>query len=637
MTIYNNHSLAAPFKRVGSLALVVSALTACVADNGDNSSSAANSSSTPAISSSSIAVSSSSEQSSSIAPSSSSQAPASSSSAPVSSSSQASSVSYQVPANNFAVNGDVEDGLTNWGSRASETVEATNAEAYEGSYSLFVTDRTAFWNGATFNVGRLTAGNEYEVAAWVKLAAGEPDAIVKITGKRVDDANDDDHSEYSNVDEQVVTSDSWTLLRGTYTPTGETPFQYFIVEANAEGDELSSYYVDQFVVAGEVEDEPDPEPIPVGSGLKDLTSIPVGVAVSIADWNAEVLQRSFLDGPDTARRQQLVANEFSQISLENTMKMNYWDGSNYSNSYANRIMQWAAANNKEVHGHTLVWHPCYQLPSWANTQSGTQYMQSLGAHVRGVASQFAGAPGDAGKIVSWDVVNEVLQDSGDDGSYSDCRYESGGQVVGGVNYRRSAHFEGAGGPDYIHHAFTEANKVTDADLYYNDFNIENNDTKTDSLIAMLQDMHSKGTPIDGVGFQMHVGPDWPSVGTISAAWKRVLDLGYGLKIKLTELDVRINFPYGKPDSWQPYTSCSNSEAMTIQQNRYRSIIQAYYDTVPAEYRGGITVWGITDTDSWFADFTYNGQTYIGCPLLFDGNFDPKPAYNAVQQVLNSEG
>ena len=616
--MFKNHTPAIPqaIKRYSSLAVMAGSLAACTGGGGASSSvmPTPSSSSAPVVvssSSTSIApVSSSSVSISSIAPSSSSL------------SSVASSVPvYEIPSNNFAVNGDVENGTTNWGGRGDADVERVTAEKYAGAASLLVSNRADYWHGATFNVGRLTAGNMYEVAVWVKLAAGEPDTLVKITGKRVDDDDADTYLEYTGVASETVTANGWTLLVGDYVPDGATDFESFIIEAD-DGTDNVSFYVDNFVVAGEVEDAPIITPPPAGSGLKDLASIPIGVEVNLEGGSKDTL--------NSAARVQIVRNNFNHVTAENNMKMSYWSDSNYSNPNADRLAAWAKNNNTTIHGHALVWHPCYQLPSWASNQTGTAYQQSLTNHIRGVASQHTDT------IVSWDVVNEALFDTNDEGSYSGCRYETGGQVINGVNYRRSAHYEGMGA-DYIALAFREADKVTDADLYYNDFNTEENGAKTDSLVALIKDLRSKDVPIDGVGFQMHVLPDYASLANIKASWKKVLDLNYGLKIKITEMDVRVNNPYAAGWSYEANAvkSCNDTQALQQQKARYKAIVKAYFEVVPAELRGGITVWGISDSDSWFKTISGGGHDdIVGCPLLFNDNLQEKPAYDGVKEALN---
>ncbi len=154
---------------------------------------------------------------------------------------------YQVPANNFAVNGDVEDNLTNWGTTAGEISLSTTVK-HGGSASAYITNRTAAWHGLTFDVGRLTEGNEYEVAVWVKLPEGSPDAVIILTAKRADDGDNSSYYEYTNMETVNASANKWTLLKGFYTQSG-TAFEHFIIESS---DDSISFYADDFSIGGEV-------------------------------------------------------------------------------------------------------------------------------------------------------------------------------------------------------------------------------------------------------------------------------------------------------------------------------------------------------------------------------------------------
>jgi endo-1,4-beta-xylanase len=50
--------------------------------------------------------------------------------------------------------------------------------------------------------------------------------------------------------------------------------------------------------------------------------------------------------------------------------------------------------------------------------------------------------------------------------------------------------------------------------------------------------------------------------------------------------------------------------------------------VPAAQRAGITVWGVWDADSWI-----NQPGSPDWPLLFDGNFQAKPALQGFKDAL----
>lgn len=334
-------------------------------------------------------------------------------------------------------------------------------------------------------------------------------------------------------------------------------------------------------------------------------NLPFPLGIAVPDGTGE----SGVDILNDSGRQNIVKADFSQITLENKMKMNY------SLQSADQYVDWARENNLGVHGHALVWHPSYQLPNWVDSSSGEQFKQNYRDHVRDVASHFAG------RVTSWDVVNEALHDPSDGG---------GGQD----GYRDSPFYQKWDGPGYIEEAFRIAREAApDAVLYYNDFNTEENLDKTDKLVEMVTDFVERGVPIDGVGFQMHVLPDWATLDMIRQSLQKVVDISDDLLIKITEMDVRISNQYSDPPQ---IVSCNSGcpEALNNQKQRYQDIIEIYLEVVPPHQRGGITIWGIADHDSWYYSQDNNGQSYNDYPLLFDTDLNKKPAYDGVEAALS---
>lgn len=172
---------------------------------------------------------------------------ASSSRSSASSSLGSSSNGYTIPANNFAQNGGVESGLTNWATTAGTLSRATD-ERHSGAASVFISGRIASWNGLTFNTGSLVSGSQYDVAVWVKLAPGAPDTVIRLTAKRQDDSDSSTYNEYTQVALVNATSTEWRLLQGYYTQSGTTAFQHFIIEST---DATVSYYADDFSIGGQ--------------------------------------------------------------------------------------------------------------------------------------------------------------------------------------------------------------------------------------------------------------------------------------------------------------------------------------------------------------------------------------------------
>ncbi|MES2676110.1 MAG: endo-1,4-beta-xylanase [Pseudomonadota bacterium] len=351
--------------------------------------------------------------------------------------------------------------------------------------------------------------------------------------------------------------------------------------------------------------------------LRDLASFPIGVAVSNTDSPSNNILTSVPE-------QTVVEQHFNQMTAGNIMKMKYLHPNNdtgtiadYTFTDADAFVTYAQSKNMTVHAHTLFWHADYQVPDFMKNWTGTSddFLTMVDAHVTTLVDHFE----TFDNVVSWDVVNEALTD----GNPSE--------------FRTSPFYVKSGNsPVFIERAFTAARAAdADVDLYYNDYNIENNDAKTDKLMEMVTDLQTKSIPITGVGFQMHVCLRWPSISQISAAMQKVVDKG--LKVKITELDVAVNQPYC--DSYPTNKINDFTQAIAFEQKkRYCDIVAAYMSIVPVAQRGGVTVWGTTDASTWLDSLyasEYGGEK-ISWPLLFDSQYGDKPALRGVADALEGK-
>ena len=328
------------------------------------------------------------------------------------------------------------------------------------------------------------------------------------------------------------------------------------------------------------------------AGLKSLASFPIGVAV-----NAGFENNSIISSNTSSQQQSVVFPHFNQMTAGNIMKMGYLhpQENTFTFEQADQFISFANSNNVNVHGHTLIWHADYQVPGFMTNYSG-DFAAMLKNHVQTIVGHFKG------RVVSWDVVNEALADDGQ-------------PTV--ENILRSTVFSQKMGHNFIDQSFIDARAIDpQVDLFYNDYNIEAGGSKTANLLALVDGMKSRGVPITGVGFQMHVTIDWPSISAIEASLKAIADRG--LKVKISEMDVSMKSAY---TSFTP-------EAANRQQQRYHDIIAAYLRAVPPAQRAGITVWGVWDADSWI-----NQPGSPDWPLLFDSNFQAKPALQGFKDAL----
>jgi len=170
------------------------------------------------------------------------------------------------------------------------------------------------------------------------------------------------------------------------------------------------------------------------------------------------------------------------------------------------------------------------------------------------------------------------------------------------------------GPEYLDLAFQCAHAADpDALLFYNDYSAEGLNPKSDAVYNLVRGMKARGIPIHGVGLQCHWKyNDYPPLADVVSNITRLAALG--LEIHITELDVRIDNPV-------------TPEKLERQAQAYRDIVSA---CLRAPRCTTVLTWGISDAYSWVPSFFTNE----GAALLFDKNYQPKPAYFALRGLLN---
>lgn len=343
-----------------------------------------------------------------------------------------------------------------------------------------------------------------------------------------------------------------------------------------------------------------------------------------------------------------IKTQYDIVTPENCMKPQpiHPSEDTYNFKITDAMVDWCQANGLKVWGHTLAWHS--QTPAWffqavnpktVETQQ-TQPARRPGAgfdpnaprpsmdemwarsikgdlaskkvaldrlekHIKTVVGRYKG------RIIGWDVFNESIIDGGD-GTTEGLRTFSWYKVVG---------------PEVLTKAFKWAHQADpEAKLYYNDYNIEQgavqNKGKHASSMLLLKSLIKEGAPITGVGIQGHWHLD-TNLADVEKAIENYASLG--LKVSITELDVTATgdnsgaFGVNQGDKKIP------AENYLKQAEVYKKLFEIFMRHTDVIER--VTFWGLSDTRSW-----RRGQD----ALLFDGQLNPKPAYNAVIEASKAK-
>src|SRR5262249_41587679 len=151
-----------------------------------------------------------------------------------------------------------------------------------------------------------------------------------------------------------------------------------------------------------------------------------------------------------------------------------------------------------------VWHQ--QNPGWVTNGNYTpdQLSSILQSHISTVVGRYAG------QIYAWDVVNEGFNDDGT--MRSTIWYNTPGIGLTGTGYIEQA-------LRWAHAADPQAL------LFYNDYNAESMNAKSEAVYKMAEDFKSRGVPLDGIGLQMHLTANLPQLAGMEANIKRLTELG----------------------------------------------------------------------------------------------------------------
>ncbi|MFD0207536.1 endo-1,4-beta-xylanase, partial [Saccharothrix carnea] len=283
-----------------------------------------------------------------------------------------------------------------------------------------------------------------------------------------------------------------------------------------------------------------------------------------------------------------VAAQFDTVTAENAMKWAALEPARgrYEWGPADALVAFAQANGQRVRGHTPVWHN--QNPAWLVDVPPDELGAVLKNHVQTTVRRYRG------RIWQWDVVNEVFED---DGSPRDTVWLR------------------ALGPGYIADAFRWAHEADpDALLFYNDYEVEEVNAKSDGVHDLVRDLLRQGVPIHGVGLQGHLTADHAPL-TMRENLGRFDALG--LRTAVTEADVRMALP-------------ADPVKLQAQANVYRTALRACLVTPGCL---SFTVWGYTDRYSWVPGW-FEGD---GAANILDENFAPKPACRALRDDLSFGG
>jgi endo-1,4-beta-xylanase len=263
-------------------------------------------------------------------------------------------------------------------------------------------------------------------------------------------------------------------------------------------------------------------------------------------------------------------------------------------SRVDQVVNFAQKNNMSIQMHHYIWGEEKWLPDWLlkGNYNKQQLLDLIHNHIDTMGKRYAG------KVSEWTVVNEAF---------------TRGQHMYGLHDWWADHI---GDQSYIDQSFIWARQADpNSKLILNDFQNEGKNDVSDAMYAYIKSAKARGVPIDGLGMQMHIdGTHPPTKDEVVSNMKRFGELG--VEVYVTEFDVNMNDVVGDAKVKD-----------TIEGNIYYEMMRA---CIESKVCHSFSLLGITDKETWY---NYMPGLTDARPLMFDREYNPKPAYYSFRNAL----
>jgi endo-1,4-beta-xylanase len=192
-------------------------------------------------------------------------------------------------------------------------------------------------------------------------------------------------------------------------------------------------------------------------------------------------------GPDGSHYRQFILDHLSGLVCENEMKWyaNEVERGREDYSQADALLAFAEQNGLQMRGHCLFWEKQEFAQPWLQELDERQLRAAMERRLKATVGRYAG------RLVSWDVNNEIL-----DGSF----------------YRERL------GADATAWMFREAARLDPkTPLFVNEYGILGEQEKIERYLALIDDLRKREAPVGGIGVQSHDCDRFTSDGVMRLA------------------------------------------------------------------------------------------------------------------------